>query len=207
MGVLVSKAITTSIEVKMTDSIVLASASPRRKELLNQIGIEHTVCAVDIDETPLPNESPIDLVSRLAREKAIAAQRYLNFPSKTILAADTIIEFQGLAIGKPKNESDAIATLLSLSNQCHRVSTGFCLLKSNNEYSEVVTSEIQFGEISECQAKAYWQTGEPKDKAGSYAIQGQGAIFVSRILGSYSGVVGLPLFECRQALTQFGVEV
>jgi len=191
----------------MTNSIVLASASPRRKELLNQIGIEHTVCAVDIDETPLHNESPVDLVSRLAREKAIAAQQYLNFPSKTILAADTIIEFQGSAIGKPKSETEAIETLLSMSNTSHSVSTGFCLLNGTKEHNEIVTSEVHFGEISKYQAKAYWLTGEPKDKAGSYAIQGLGAMFVSRIVGSYSGVVGLPLFECRQALMQFGVEV
>lgn len=191
----------------MTDSIVLASASPRRKELLNQIGIKHIVCVADIDETPMPNETPTELVSRLSREKALAVQSHLNLPNKIILAADTIIEFQGTAIGKPKNESDAIKTLLSLSNQCHHVSTGFCLLNGDKEHTEVVTSEIQFGEITESQARTYWQTGEPRDKAGSYAIQGVGAMFVSRILGSYSGVVGLPLFECRQALTQFGVDV
>ncbi|MBO1255833.1 septum formation inhibitor Maf [Alteromonas sp. 5E99-2] len=191
----------------MTDTIILASASPRRKELLNQIGIKHIVCAVNIDESPLLKETPTELVSRLAREKAIAAQGYLDFPNQTILAADTIIEYQGVAIGKPKNESDAIDTLLSMSNKSHNVSTGFCLLNDTKEYSEIVTSEITFGEISEHQARAYWLTGEPKDKAGSYAIQGLGAMFVSRIVGSYSAVVGLPLFECRQALIQFGVEV
>ena len=123
-----------------------------------------------------------------------------------ILAADTIIEFNGMPLGKPRNEEDAINTLLALSESTHRVSTAFCLLSHHSEHVETVTSEIEFGKIHRTQAQAYWHTGEPRDKAGSYAIQGRGAVFVKHLSGSYSAVVGLPLFECQRALQSFGVE-
>lgn len=189
----------------MNRPLILASASPRRTELLKQIGLDHKVLAVDIDETPYANESALCLVERLANQKAIAAQNQLNTPSLIILAADTIVSCQGRILGKPRDEQDAIQTLLMLSEQTHQVTTAFCILADKNQHLESVTSTVTFGTITEQQAAAYWLTNEPVDKAGSYAIQGQGAMFVKTLLGSYSNVVGLPLYECHQALSKFGV--
>jgi septum formation protein len=189
------------------NSLVLASASPRRRELLNQIGIGHTVHAVDIDETPKLNESPAALVERLAQQKANAALTQLDNAKVVVLAADTIIEYQGKPLGKPRDEADAIQTLTALSNNTHLVHTAFCVMNDQDCHLETVTSEIKFGQITQQQALAYWQTGEPKDKAGSYAIQGKGAAFVKHLTGSYSAVVGLPLHECQVALQKFGVQV
>lgn len=193
----------------MTLKFILASASPRRKALLKQIGINADVFAVDIDESPKIGEQPIDMVLRLAQQKAKEAQKQLDAQcdkqNLTILAADTIIEHDGAALGKPKDEDDAVAMLTSLSNKAHRVITAFCVLQGQREHLQSVISTIQFAKIEEVEARQYWQSGEPHDKAGSYAIQGYGAAFVKHLEGSYSAVVGLPLYECKCVLQEFGV--
>lgn len=189
----------------MNTFLILASASPRRKELLKQIGINHSVLSVDVDETPLDAESAHSLVERLAFLKASTAKKQVGDDSLAILAADTVVSFKGAVLGKPRDGQHAVQTLLMLSEQTHQVTTGFCILAGQKHYLETVTSVVTFGTITEQQAKAYWLTGEPADKAGSYAIQGRGAIFVKAIQGSYSNVVGLPLYECYQALSKFGV--
>ena len=145
------------------------------------------------------------MVKRLAFLKASAAKNQVGDGSLPILAADTIVSFEDAVLGKPRDEQDAIQTLLKLSGQTHQVTTGFCILADQKQHLETVTSVVTFGAITEQQAKAYWSTGEPVDKAGSYAIQGRGAIFVKAMQGSYSNVVGLPLHECYQALSKFGV--
>lgn len=189
----------------MMEKLVLASASPRRRELLQQIGIAHSVLAVDIDETPLVGETPTDMVCRLAQHKARAAREIISDHLLTVLAADTTIEYNGISLGKPQNENDAVNMLLTLSGNTHQVTTAFCILGHEKQHLEYVTSDVEFCTISEQQARNYWQTGEPQDKAGSYAIQGKGAVFVKQLTGSYSAVVGLPLYECHKALLKFGV--
>lgn len=188
-------------------SLVLASASPRRKELLEQVGIEVICHPVDIDETPLSNESPSQLVHRLAVEKAQCCKKRLSLTQSDlrnragsanyILGADTIIDLDGQALGKPKDQKDALRTLLALSEREHFVHTGVAIVSIEGELAgaTLVTTTVKFGPISESDALNYWQTGEPSDKAGSYAIQGSGARFVAHLSGSYSNVVGLPLYE------------
>lgn len=194
------------------DSLVLASASPRRKELLEQVGINVLCHPVDIDETAKQSESPSELVQRLAVEKAKSCISRMNppafdamkrseFPS-IVLGADTIIDLDGFALGKPENREDALATLQALSEREHYVHTGVAIVSAMNGVCEttLVTTTVEFGRVSLQDAKKYWETGEPLDKAGSYAIQGIGARFVSRMSGSYSNVVGLPIYETLELL-------
>ncbi|MFC3095270.1 septum formation inhibitor Maf [Alteromonas sediminis] len=195
----------------MSSSLVLASASPRRRELLNQIGLAHTVLPVNIDETPLDNEQPLALVTRLAQQKAEqgfeAAQGVTNVSQSIVLAADTIVVYQGVALGKPIDADDHNTMLSKLSNKTHQVITAFSIKSSQAVYTEAVSSDVTFMALNKQQIANYWLSGEPQDKAGGYAIQGYGATFVKHLSGSYTGVVGLPLFECANALKRFGVEV
>jgi septum formation protein len=185
--------------------IILASASPRRRELLNQINVRHLVQTADIDETPLSNESPSDYVQRLALEKALACRQKFN-PTLPILAADTTVVLDNLIMGKPQNEADAFKMLEQLSGNTHCVFTAIALL-GNQQNIVISATEVTFKTLTQNEIHAYWQSGESLDKAGSYAIQGKGSLFIERINGSFSGVMGLPLFETAQLLALEGIEI
>ncbi|NDV90353.1 septum formation inhibitor Maf [Alteromonas sp. 345S023] len=194
----------------MTVSVVLASASPRRTALLNQLGISHQVMPVDIDESAWPDETPNAQVARLAGEKAQAALTRLRqagelTASTLILASDTLIAFNGLSLGKPTDKEDARRILTMLSGKQHQVLTAISVANAERSVTKTITTLVNFASLTNAQIDAYWETGEPADKAGSYAIQGIGGQFVKSINGSASAVVGLPLYETRQLLSEFGV--
>ena len=189
----------------MPPQIILASASPRRSELLDQIGIRHSVRAVDIDETPQLHESPLAYVERVATEKA-AVCRTLIFDDLPVLAADTSVVCDGRIMGKPKDMPDAIAMLSQLSGRKHQVYSAVSLL-GDQHWQAVSISEVKFRTLSHEEIVAYWHTGEPGDKAGAYAIQGLASVFIESITGSFSGVMGLPLFETAQLLAKQGIQV
>ena len=186
--------------------LFLASGSPRRRELLTQIGVAFSVIGAEIDETPLPDESPVAYVERLARGKAQAGRARLNANAQAcVLGADTAVVLDGKILGKPLDEADALAMLMSLSGQEHEVLTAIALLDGERCESRVVRSLVRFRPINAAEASAYWASGEPRDKAGGYGIQGLGAVFVSSLNGSYSAVVGLPLCETAELLGHFGI--
>jgi len=192
--------------------LILASASPRRKELLSLLVKEFEVLPADIDETPIPKENAKDYVVRIAIEKAKAtAFKYRqqdNYDmSAVIIASDTSVVVDGHILGKPTSLQDSVAMLRLLSGRSHQVITSLCFFNLQDEHiaTELVISDVLFREISNVEIEQYWKTGEPQDKAGSYAIQGLGAVFVRSISGSYSAVVGLPLYETAQLLAQFGI--
>lgn len=190
-------------------TLILASASPRRTALLNQMGFAHTQMPVDIDESPKAGEKPEILVERLAAEKALTAYQRLNDKQKRdaiILASDTLIAFEGESLGKPADEADCVAMLQRLSDQVHEVLTSISVLDAQRQVTRTITTEVQFAPVSEAQIRKYWATGEPADKAGSYAIQGIGGQFVKSVKGSVSAVIGLPLYETRCLLNEFGVD-
>jgi len=182
-------------------ALILASASPRRQELLVQIGVDFEVRAQDIDESLLSSETPEVYVQRMAVEKA--ASCLSAFPSAVVLAADTTVVCDGLVLGKPADEADAVAMLSRLSGRRHRVLTAVSLVDSTRQLQALSASEVSFRAISDAEARQYWRTGEPQGKAGAYAIQGMGAVFVSNLQGSYSGVMGLPLYETATLLEEF----
>ena len=189
----------------MSVQIILASASPRRKELLDQIKVTYNVYPVDLDETPLPDETPLDYVQRLAAEKSAACMAQLN-TEIPVLAADTAVVLGDLIMGKPKDQADALAMLTQLSGKTHQVYSAISL--RGREHSQAVSiTEVTFRRLTEREILAYWHSGEPVDKAGSYAIQGMGGVFVESIKGSFSGVVGLPLFETAELLSKQGIEL
>jgi septum formation protein len=183
----------------------LASASPRRRQLLELIGVPHLVTPADIDETPLAGEAGADYVLRLAREKAMAVRgKHTDLP---VLAADTTVHVDGHILEKPVDQADCVRMLSLLSGRMHQVFTGLCVAGSAPPALMVATSEVTFRKISRDEMHAYWASGEPRGKAGAYAIQGFGAVFVANIAGSYTGVMGLPLFETAAALRVHGVPV
>ncbi|GJB78319.1 Maf-like protein [Pseudomonas asiatica] len=184
--------------------LYLASGSPRRRELLAQIGVPFSVVSAPIDETPLPNESAPAYVERLARAKAAAGLACLEGPA-VVLGADTAVVLDGRILGKPENREDALAMLADLSGREHQVLTAVALSDGQRVHSLCVTSKVRFRAISAEEAQRYWASGEPADKAGGYAIQGLGAVFVTGLSGSYSAVVGLPLSETADLLGQFGI--
>lgn len=186
-------------------SIILASASPRRSELLEQIGVRFSVQPASIDETPQTAEVPGDYVERLAREKALAVS--LSFPGKLVLGSDTSVVLNNAILGKPSNEREARAMLAQLSGTTHQVLTAIALVQEAHCESCLVTTEVTFRSLSEDEIAAYVATGEPMDKAGSYGIQGLGGIFVKELKGSYSAVVGLPLQETAALLADAGCPV
>ena len=187
-------------------SIILASASPRRAELLQQLGLNFTVLPADLDETAYPNEPVKDYVLRMAESKSQVI-RQSRPPSDVVIAADTTVSIDGKILGKPNNEADCLEMLACLSGQIHMVYTAVVVSQLEFIGSALSASEVLFREISQAEALKYWQTGEPKDKAGSYAIQGKGAVFVNKISGSYTGVVGLPLYELSQLLRETDVSL
>lgn len=186
----------------MTADLCLASVSPRRRELLASIGVRVEVCPVDVDETPRPGEAAVDYVTRLARAKALAGARRSPLPT---LGADTAVVRDGAILGKPRDREHAAAMLRSLSGRDHQVLTAAAVTGPAGLLDVWVSTRVVMREISEAEIDAYWATGEPADKAGGYAIQGLAAVFVERIEGSHSAVVGLPLFETAALLRRQGV--
>jgi septum formation protein len=183
----------------------LASASPRRRQLLDLIGVPHVVTPADIDETPHAGEAAGDYVVRLAREKAAAVwARHQDLP---VLAADTTVVVDGEILGKPESAADALAMLRKLSGRSHFVHTGIALRTAHGLADDVSTTDVEFAELGDDMIRRYWGSGEPQGKAGAYAIQGLGAVFVSEISGSYTGVMGLPLFETAELLRYHGIRV
>ncbi len=188
--------------------IYLASRSPRRGELLTQVGVRFAVIAADIDETPRPEESPTEYVRRIALEKGRAGRSVLpERDGRPVLAADTAVVSEGHLLGKPRDREDAARMLRLLSGQTHRVLTAVALIAGAREWVEMSESRVTFRPIREEEIRRYWRTGEPLDKAGGYGIQGHGALFVAALDGSYSGVMGLPLFETGRLMEQAGIEL
>lgn len=188
--------------------IVLASRSPRRSQLLTQIGVPHEVLELDFNEERLPGEAPRDYVERLARDKAMHARRCApGAAGRPLLAADTVVVLDTTIFFKPHDEQDCVYMLGQLSGREHEVMTAVALAHGPQTRTVVSVSRVTFRALDEAERRAYWATGEPADKAGGYAIQGLGAAFVERIEGSYSGVMGLPLYETARLLRAAGVPV
>lgn len=191
----------------MGKRLLLASASPRRKELLQQMGVEFDVQAVDMDESMRAGESVVEHVQRLAIEKARLG--YARASSKAndlaVLAADTVVEVDGEVLGKPENSAQAAAFLARLSGNKHKVHTAVAIVTAEHEFTALNSSEVEFAQLTDAQINTYIETGEPMDKAGAYAIQGLAARFVVNLNGSYSGVMGLPIYETANLLSACGV--
>lgn len=188
--------------------LYLASQSPRRRELLRQIGVDHEVLSVAVTEQPLAQESAQDYVQRLAREKACAGVSRLSMESlksAPVLGADTIVVCAGEILEKPRDQIHAATMLRALSGQTHQVMTAVAIADETRHEVLLSTTEVSFRPLSDAEIAAYWRTGEPQDKAGGYAIQGLGAVFVRELRGSYTGVVGLPLEATMDLLQSFGV--
>lgn len=185
-------------------TLYLASASPRRRELLLQIGVPHRRVAAPIDEGVLPGEAPAAYVERLARAKAAAGLAALGHPA-CVLGADTAVVLDGQILGKPGDRAEGLAMLAALSGRSHEVLTALALSDGERCMAQVVASRVHFRPITPAERTAYWDTGEPADKAGGYAIQGLAAVFVTHLEGSYSAVVGLPLAETAALLDAFGI--
>jgi septum formation protein len=184
--------------------LLLASASPRRSALLRQIGIAHRVHATHIDESALLGEAPAQLARRLAEGKARAALGVA--PGLAVLGADTIVVLGEQVLGKPRDAQDAQAMLLALAGREHRVLSAVALVRADGRvHGALSESRVAFRSITPAEARWYWESGEPQDKAGGYAIQGLAAIFVEALAGSFSGVMGLPLFETAQLLAEAGI--
>ena len=202
----------------MCKELILASQSPRRRELLNQLGYQFTCLAADIDESVRVDEAPQYYVERLAREKV---QHVLNLKAESkagskesskkkfvVLGADTSVVFNQQILGKPENKADCLAMLSLLSNNQHQVFTSIAVGHVDKGdidkiISQVICTDVYFKALTPNEIERYWQTGEPRDKAGSYGIQGIGGQFVKHIRGSYSAVVGLPLYETANLLAEF----
>ena len=194
-----------SIQQEKNPVLRLASASPRRRQLLDLIGVPHVITPADIDETPHASEPPDEYVMRLAREKAEAI--WALHQDLPVLAADTTVVVDQEILGKPESEADAAAMLGKLSGREHLVHTGVALRTGPSVKVGISTTQVWFESLTPAQIHAYWASGEPQGKAGAYAIQGLGAVFVSNIAGSYTGVMGLPLFETAQMLRHAGIPV
>lgn len=193
--------------MKAQPDIYLASASPRRAELLEQIGVSFSVLNVDVDEQHRPGESPVDYVTRLALAKARAGKALLAAAdSCPVLGADTTVVAGDRIMGKPRDMEDAVAMLLSLSGRAHKVISAVAL-DGAHAAVRVSISDVIFRTLTATECQAYWKTGEPRDKAGGYAIQGRAAQFVERLEGSYSGVMGLPLYETAVLFKEFKINI
>ena len=203
----------------MTDTpqIILASASPRRRELLQQIGLHARVQAVDIDESRYPDEPVLAFVQRLAKEKAQAGASLIknetgeneagqNKAGLPVLGSDTVVETDGVILGKPEDRHHARVMLQMLSGTTHRVHTAVAVVCRDQVLIDTSSSEVRFKTLDDSEITAYVETGEADDKAGSYAIQGIAAQFIENIDGSFSGVMGLPIFETVRLLKQCGID-
>jgi septum formation protein len=188
------------------DFVYLASGSPRRRELLRQIGVSFRVVGAAVDEEVRLAETAPAYVLRLAAAKADAAwERNRDATDVPVLAADTAVVLDGRILGKPADRQDAEGMLHRLSGRTHEVLTAVALRTADGLQSRISRSEVTFRNIAAGEAQAYWETGEPSDKAGAYAIQGRAAIFIADLRGSYSGVMGLPLFETAELLHNAGI--
>jgi septum formation protein len=188
------------------DFVYLASGSPRRRELLAQIGVPFELLQVAVDESVVPGEPPEEYVARLAGLKAAAGWDVRPTPHKApVLAADTAVVLDGRTLVKPSDAQDGERLLRELSGRTHEVLTAIALATARGVQSRLSRSEVTFRVISRAEAHDYWETGEPHDKAGGYAIQGRAAVFVADLRGSYSGVMGLPLYETAELLGLAGV--
>ena len=189
-----------------TQRIILASASPRRLELLGQIGVSAEVHPAHIDETPFNEEPAADYVMRMAREKATAVASCYT-ANDIILSADTSVILENSILGKPRDAEDFISIFKQLSGRMHEVLSAVSLVNDGRHDEILSSSHVWFRHISESEMLAYWETGEAADKAGGYGIQGKGALFIEKIEGSYSGIMGLPLYETCQLLQQAGYKL
>ena len=188
--------------------VYLASRSPRRRQLLRQLGVAFEVVEADVDEAALPSEDARALVTRLARAKAEAGGRAVaGQRAAPILGADTVVEIDGEILGKPRGRAHAEATLARLSGRCHRVWSGVAVWDRGVVRVRVSQSEVCFRRLDARERRLYCESGEALDKAGAYAIQGLGATFVERLAGSPSGVMGLPLRETAELLREVGIDV
>lgn len=185
--------------------IVLASQSPRRKELLGRMGLEFVTQASKIDESAFDGLEARELVATLSREKAQWIARQLDGET-LVIGADTVVVRDGAALGKPKDAEDAVAMLLSLSGRDHQVCTGVTVCRGDRVLTQVEETQVTFRELTETEVRQYVSTGEPMDKAGAYGIQGLGGLLVEGIRGDYSNVVGLPVCRLGQMLKDFGVD-
>lgn len=193
--------------------LILASQSPRRKSLLAQLGYQFSTLIADIDESVCDDESAEDYVLRLAKDKALTIFHTLSQEKQQqslVLGADTCVVIDGNILGKPENEAECIETLMRLENNSHQVFTAIAVVgrvkeKSVEVFANTIETQVHFKKLTVDEIKRYWQTGEPCDKAGSYAIQGIGGQFITTINGSYSAVVGLPLYETVQLLAKSGL--
>lgn len=188
----------------MQRSLILASASPRRKQLLSQLGAKFEIRSADIDESVLANESPQAYVSRLALQKCEAVFKQLS-KDAVVIGSDTTVVIDQKILGKPENEQEAVDMLMLLSGRWHHVMTAVAIKDGKNTRQIVVTADVEFCHIDETMARQYWLTKEPADKAGSYGIQGIGARFVKQIKGSYSAIVGFPVAQVADLLDDFEV--
>lgn len=178
--------------------IILASSSPRRRELLTQLGLNFSIHSPEIDESVLAGENAAHYVERLARHKAETILK--QYPDAVVIAADTSLSLAGQIIGKPESKQHAFDIWTALSGQWHEVLSGVCVATATQQLSTVVCTKVEFQSLNRNDMEAYWATGEPLGKAGAYAIQGIAAQYIPQIRGSYSNVVGLPLYETVQLL-------
>ncbi len=186
--------------------LYLASASPRRRELLLQLGVIHQQFGMDLDETRLSGEQPAAYVARLAKAKAEAGWRSLGtLPPRPVLGADTAVVVGDAILGKPRDRDHGLAMLAQLSGRWHSVLSAVALVEEERRGLRVQESRVRFRRLDDAERIAYWDSGEPLDKAGGYAIQGRAAAFVAELQGSYSGVMGLPLYETAELLREFAV--
>lgn len=187
-------------------NLVLASASPRRAELLRQLNLDFTTISTDVDESVLTGESVEAYVQRVTHLKATAASTVCA-SNDVIISADTTVSIEKHILGKPQNKDECINMLMKLSARQHRVLTALIVSQGQRLMEKLSITEVLFRNITLQEADHYWQSGEPQGKAGAYAIQGLGAMFVAKITGSYTGVMGMPLFELSQLLKEFNVQV
>ena len=187
------------------ERIVLGSTSPRRAALLGQLGIEFDVIAPAVDESRRAGEDPVDYALRLAAVKC-ASVRERAGPARVVLAADTVVVCAGRVLGKPGSRAEGLAMLALLSGREHRVVSAVAVGRQEEQRTRVSETLVAFRQLTGEEREAYWESGEPRDKAGGYGIQGLGSIFVTAISGSYSGVVGLPLMETAELLGEFGID-
>ena len=188
----------------MTTQLYLASRSPRRAELLRQLGLRFAIVDAAVDEVPAPGQDPADYAcsTAIAKARAGAANAGSVLP---VLGADTDVAIDGEILGKPRDAEDCVRMLLRLSDRSHEVFSAVAVASGGRVEVELSVTRVQFGEITRSQALGYWNSGEPADKAGGYAIQGYAARWIRMIEGSYTGVVGLPLYETTRLLRSFGV--
>lgn len=191
--------------MRAVPKLCLASSSPRRQQILAALGLEFDVRPTDVEESRLSGESPDRMVLRLAVAKSRAVTS-ADTPA-VVIGADTAVVVDGEILGKPGDVDDALRMLARLSGRAHRVLTGVAVRDPSGTATALSSTDVTFREIARDEALAYWQTGEPGDKAGAYAIQGLGGAFVSRVDGSYTGVVGLPVFETLTLLKRAGIDI